>query len=110
MKKAQFYHRRRSEEDCHVLEERSQHDWGAKEKHVFKELGVRVAGGDRAVSTVGNEGVGGWQKYSGSKFWYSIYGCRLKLRYHSIVFRWPLHMQTKRWHTTMLSQNGTLQD
>ena len=51
--------RRRPEaqEDYRVLEERSQADWEAKEKHVFEELGSRVAGGDHAVCTVGNEGV-----------------------------------------------------
>ena len=31
-----------------------------------------------------------WQKYSGSNLRYSIYGWRLKLRYHNIVFCYPL--------------------
>ena len=48
-----------TQEDYRVLEERSRHNWGAKEKHVFEELGVRVADGDRVVCTVGNEGVCG---------------------------------------------------
>ena len=58
----------------------------------------RVADGDPAVCTVGNGGEmrrSMLAKYSGSRFWYSIYGWRLKLRYHSIVFCCSLHMQTK---------------
>ena len=72
--------RRETQQDYRILKERSQQDWEAKEKRIFiEELGVRGAGGDRAVCTVGNEGgvyVGKKKKYSGSsKFWYSnIYG------------------------------------
>ena len=37
----------------------------------------------------------GWQKYSSTRSRYSNYGWRLKLRYHNIVFCWPLYMETK---------------
>ena len=56
------------------------HDWGAKEKQVFKEQGDRIAGGDRAVHCRG----GLWSaKVHHSKFRYSVYGWSLKLRYYS---------------------------
>ena len=71
---------RRSEGDSRRLSNAVNMIGKQRKNTSLKRWAVVLLAETRVVCTVGNKGVCGRQKYSGSKFWYSIYGWNLKSR------------------------------